>query len=60
MQHLATLLRDGARAQAGSLRPHENTTMLAGFRKILNEGALTPLYQPIVDLRSGAVFGYEA
>ena len=59
MQQLATFLRDGARAQAGSLRPHENTTMLAGFRKILNEGALTPLYQPIVDLRTGAVFGYE-
>src|SRR3546814_19660157 len=33
--------------------------MLTSFRKVLKEVALTPLYQPIVDLQSGAIIGYE-
>src|SRR5690606_10110694 len=37
----------------------ENMKMLASFRKVLKEVALTPLYQPIVDVQSGAIIGYE-
>lgn len=33
--------------------------MLASFQKILLDQALTPLYQPIVDLQSGDIIGYE-
>jgi diguanylate cyclase (GGDEF)-like protein len=37
----------------------ENIKMLASFRKVLKEVALTPLYQPIVDLQTGDIMGYE-
>jgi diguanylate cyclase (GGDEF)-like protein len=37
----------------------ENIKMLASFRKVLEEVALTPLYQPIVDLQTGEIIGYE-
>ncbi len=37
----------------------ENMKMLASFRKVLRDEALTPLYQPIVDLQSGEILGYE-
>src|SRR3546814_20813106 len=33
--------------------------MLTCFRKVLKEVSLTTLYQPIVDLQSGAIIGYE-
>ena len=33
--------------------------MLMELRKILREESLTPLYQPIVDLQSGKIIGYE-
>ncbi len=33
--------------------------MLAAFRRIMRDCDLTPLYQPIVDLKSGAIMGYE-
>lgn len=33
--------------------------MLTELRNILSTEALTPLYQPIVDLQSGRIFGYE-
>lgn len=32
---------------------------LAIFRRIMRDSDLTPLYQPIVDLKSGAIMGYE-
>ncbi len=33
--------------------------MQANFHKVLLDKALTPLYQPIVDLQSGKIIGYE-
>lgn len=33
--------------------------MLAMFDSVVQEGALTPLFQPIVDLNGGEVIGYE-
>jgi diguanylate cyclase (GGDEF)-like protein len=33
--------------------------LLAVFRRIMRDSDLTPLYQPIVDLRSGSIMGYE-
>ncbi len=33
--------------------------MLASFQKVLADRALTPLYQPIVDLQFGRIIGYE-
>lgn len=37
----------------------ESVQMLASFRKVLLDKALTPLYQPIVNLQSGQIIGYE-
>lgn len=37
----------------------ESAQMLASFHKVLTDRALTPLYQPIVDLQSGHIIGYE-
>src|SRR5690606_7707077 len=37
----------------------ESAQMLASFQKVLLDQALTPLYQPIVDLQSGSILGYE-
>lgn len=37
----------------------ERLQMLASFHRVLREQALTPLYQPIVDLRTGEIMGYE-
>ena len=36
-----------------------NLNMLGRFRAILQEKAVTPLYQPIVDLHCGDIIGYE-
>ncbi|NGM85908.1 GGDEF domain-containing protein [Parapusillimonas sp. SGNA-6] len=33
--------------------------MQASFREVLNDNALMPLYQPIVDLQNGQIIGYE-
>lgn len=33
--------------------------MLASFRKVMTEESVTPLFQPIVDLQSGNILGYE-
>jgi EAL domain-containing protein (putative c-di-GMP-specific phosphodiesterase class I) len=47
-------------ARSGSVsRDSKERRMLAELRKILRAEALTPLYQPIVSLRSGKVLGYE-
>lgn len=55
----ATLRRhDAARPQRGA-EFAAGMELLAGFRKVLHEEALTPLYQPIVDLASGEIIGYE-
>lgn len=37
----------------------ESMEMLSSFRRVLKEEALTPLYQPIVDLHSGDIIGFE-
>ncbi|HWL30211.1 MAG TPA: EAL domain-containing protein, partial [Burkholderiaceae bacterium] len=37
----------------------ESVTMQASFREVLNDNALIPLYQPIVDLQNGQIIGYE-
>src|SRR5690606_25704833 len=37
----------------------ESAQMLASFQKVLTDRALTPLYQPIVDLQFGRIIGYE-
>lgn len=38
----------------------EKIRHLADFKDILARGAISTLYQPVVDLKTGAVFGYEA
>lgn len=37
-----------------------NQSMLYEFEKILKHGMVKTLYQPIADLKSGEIFGYEA
>ncbi len=55
----ATLLRHHAAFPQGSAEFLKSMELLASFRKVLHEEALTPLYQPIVDLLSGEIIGYE-
>jgi EAL domain-containing protein (putative c-di-GMP-specific phosphodiesterase class I)/GGDEF domain-containing protein len=44
---------------AGAAVGRETPSTLASFRKVLSEQLLTPLYQPIVDLRTAAIVGFE-
>ncbi|WP_442595450.1 GGDEF domain-containing protein [Parapusillimonas sp. JC17] len=37
----------------------ESLKMLASFRKVMVEESVAPLFQPIVDLQSGSILGYE-
>src|SRR6185369_15422761 len=46
----------GAPLQTGSPR----TAELAAIEEIINNGLITPVYQPVVHLQSGTVYGYEA
>ncbi|MFC3340445.1 GGDEF domain-containing protein [Paracandidimonas soli] len=39
--------------------PEAHTRLLSGFGDILERRALTPLFQPIADLRTGDIVGYE-
>jgi diguanylate cyclase (GGDEF)-like protein len=41
------------------LEDSEERRMLTDLHKILQDESLTPLYQPIVDLQSGKIIGYE-
>ena len=39
---------------------HPSPTTAADFRRVLDERAVQPVYQPVVDLDSRHVIGYEA
>jgi EAL domain-containing protein (putative c-di-GMP-specific phosphodiesterase class I) len=36
------------------------TVELAAIEEIINDGLITPVYQPVVHLQSGTIYGYEA
>ena len=46
----------GAPLQTDNLRSAE----LAAIEEIINNGLITPVYQPVVHLQSGTAYGYEA
>lgn len=45
---------------AGGLQDFDQMGLVNEFRSILGGSAVTPVYQPITDLRSGRIFGWEA
>lgn len=57
MQMMATLTECVVSGPGGTQL--ESEQMLASFQKVLADKALTPLYQPIVDLQFGQIIGYE-
>lgn len=59
MQHPTSAVRSQFPGLAAAAPSSETSTMLASFRQILVDQALTPLFQPIVDLRNGDIMGFE-
>ena len=39
---------------------HPSPTMVEDFRRVLDERAIQPLFQPLIDLEHRHVLGYEA
>ena len=39
---------------------HPSPTTVEDFRRVLDERAIQPLFQPLIDLASRHVLGYEA
>lgn len=56
---MATLTQCEVVAPPRAAQYDETAQMLASFQKVLLDKTLTPLYQPIVDLQSGNIIGYE-
>jgi diguanylate cyclase (GGDEF)-like protein len=56
---LGHTLADGAGSGATTLPPAEKDDMLAHLTEIVERRLLTALFQPIVDMRSGDIVGYE-
>jgi diguanylate cyclase (GGDEF)-like protein len=59
MQQLAALAHPGPVGPDAPASPLDTMNMLANFRRVLNDQAVTPLFQPIVDLNNGEIMGYE-
>ena len=45
---------------ASGLMDYDQLGLMRQFKAILSQGSISPVYQPIADLRSGRIFGWEA
>lgn len=69
LHHAESALRSAKRAGAGSIRFHDQSPSIASHRTNdrhadlrlgIDGGEIVPLFQPIIDLKSGLVKGFEA